>query len=155
MENATGDTQPLLLPTYTPVPSISADAVAHNAKVNTSTLSTSSDLLYRSVQLLRGNRRGPILFSTLARGRDAAAAAAAAAVSLNSLIVNFTLRNGVDLHAANATMSDALPLTPPQEVAWRSLFLSIPHTTLSPGPALANKDITAPRRRSSGGLFCC
>ncbi|CAJ1016424.1 hypothetical protein Q4I30_000953 [Leishmania utingensis] len=142
----------MLLPTYTPVPSISADAVAHNAKVNTSTLSTSSDLLYRSVQLLRGNRRGPILFSTLARSRDAAAAAA---VSLISLIVNFTLRNGVDLHAANATMSDALPLTPPQEVAWRSLFLSIPHTTLSPGPALANKNITALRRRSSGGLFCC
>lgn len=152
MENATGDTQPLLLPTYTPVPSISADAVAHNAKVNTSTLSTSSDLLYRSVQLLRGNRRGPILFSTLARGRDAAAAAA---VSLISLIVNFTLRNGVDLHAANATMSDTLPLTSPQEVAWRSLFLSIPHTTLSPAPALANKNITALRRRSSGGLFCC
>ncbi|CAJ1005511.1 hypothetical protein Q4I28_000831 [Leishmania naiffi] len=106
MENATGDTQPLLLPTYTPVHSITADAVVHDVKVNTPTLSTSSDLLYRSVQLLRGNRRGsPILFSALARSRDAAA------VSLSSLIANFTLPSGVDLHAANATMSDTLPLT--------------------------------------------
>ncbi|CAC22694.1 conserved hypothetical protein [Leishmania major strain Friedlin] len=134
-DKATADPQPVLLPTYALVLSIIADAVAYNAAVNTSTLSAAPDLLYRGVQLLRDNASGPALLATLARGRDAVATA-----SLSSLTVNFTLRNGVDLHAANATMSAALPWSPPQEVAWRRLFLSIPHATLSPGPVPDDKD---------------
>ncbi|GET85647.1 hypothetical protein, conserved [Leishmania tarentolae] len=108
MHNATADpqssSQALLLPTYALVLTISADAVAHNATANTSTLFAAPDLLYRGVQLLRDNVSGPALFNTLARGRDGIATA-----SLNSLTVNFTLRNGVDLHTANATMSALLP----------------------------------------------
>ncbi|CAJ1985887.1 serine/threonine protein kinase-like protein [Leishmania donovani] len=135
MDNATADPQPVLLPTYALVLSIIADAVAYDAAVNTSTLSAAPDLLYRGVQLLRDNVSGPALLATLARGRDAVATA-----SLSSLTVNFTLRNGIDLHAANATMSAALPWSPAQEVAWRRLFLSIPHATLTPGPVLDDKD---------------
>lgn len=139
MDNSTADpqpsSQPALLPTYALVLSILADAVAYNAAVSTSTLLAAPDLLYCGVQLLRDNVSGPALLATLAPGRDAVATA-----SLSSLTVNFTLRNGVDLHAANTSMSAALPQSPAQEVAWRRLFLNIPHATLSPGPVPDDKD---------------
>ncbi|KAG5507874.1 hypothetical protein JIQ42_07165 [Leishmania sp. Namibia] len=127
--------QPLLLPAYAVVLSISADAMAHNATANTSTLSAAPELLYRCVELLRSDASGPALLAKLARSRDAVAA-----LSLSSLTVNFTLRNGVDLHDASATMTAALPSSPAQEVAWRRLFLSIPHSTLSPSPVPDDRD---------------
>ncbi|KAG5486564.1 hypothetical protein CUR178_07931 [Leishmania enriettii] len=127
--------QPLLLPTYAQVLSISADAMAHNATANTSTLSAAPELLNRSVELLRNDASGPALLAKLARSHDAVAA-----LSLSSLTVNFTLRNGVNLHDASTTMSAVLPSSSAQEVVWRRLFLSIPHCTLRPSPVRDDRD---------------
>ncbi|KAG5511638.1 hypothetical protein JKF63_07235 [Porcisia hertigi] len=86
--------QSILLQTYALVLRISVGSVADNL-VTTSTLSAAPDLLYHTVQILRSGVSGPALLATLARGPDGVGTA-----SLSSLTVNFTLRSGVDLHAA-------------------------------------------------------
>ena len=118
--------------TYALVVSIVADAVAYNATAATGSLTASPDLLYRTVAALRSNVTGPALLSTLVADRTTSSAAAA--LALHPLTVNFTMSNGMDLHTAAATMAEALPTSPPQEVAWRALFLSIPYATVVPAP---------------------
>ncbi|KPI84177.1 hypothetical protein ABL78_6766 [Leptomonas seymouri] len=116
------------LPTYALVVSIIADAIAYDAPSNTSTLTPSPDLLYRTVELLCSNATGPALLATLVPSAERPA------IALSSLTINFTLSNGVDLHTAAAVMPAALPTSPAQEVAWRHRFMSIPYTTVLPEP---------------------
>jgi hypothetical protein len=129
--------------TYALVVSVAADAVAYNATSQTSTLTASPDLLYRTVLALCSNVTGPALLSTIVT--PPTTLMQAATVVLHPLTVNFTMSNGVDLHTATATMHNALPIAPAQEVVWRDLFLSIPYAVVAPAvvPDAIDNDTTS------------